>query len=140
MNRWIAMMFVGIVALSGCEPAKSTWSIGKTTKSGNSSPRAKGEKDAKDAIAAGTLKLKEYPPLPSPAWQANYIKLLKDRCGVDYEVPSLPNGVAEADFREEVNGWNDVMTAEINKRFGANTVGKLHEEARTAWESHRKKK
>ena len=97
-------------------------------------------KDATAAIAAGTLKLKEYPPLPSPAWQGNYVRLLKERCGVDYEVPTRPEGTSEADFIQEVQGWNEVMTKEINKRFGENTVGRLHTEAKETWEAKTKKK
>src|SRR5260370_41788210 len=69
---------------------------------------AKGVADANAAIAAGTLKLKEYPPLPSPGYYGQYIQLLRDR-GIENEVPSLPPGVSEAVFREGVRGWNQTM-------------------------------
>jgi hypothetical protein len=130
MGRRIVPVLIAIAAAAGCQPASFTFNTTATTSSsGSSAARAKGVKDALDAIAAGTLKLKEYPPLPSPAWQGEYIKLLKERCNVDYEVPQLPAGTSEADFREEVHGWNDTMIAEINKRFGADTVQKLQKEA-----------
>jgi hypothetical protein len=112
----------------GCDP--KTQVVGQRTGSGNPAARAKGAQEANDSIKAGRLKLKEYPPLPSPAWHGDYIRLLKDRCGVDYEVPALPAGVSEGDFIEEIRGWNEVMQAEIRKRFGQRILEELQEEAR----------
>jgi hypothetical protein len=103
---------------------------------GASAGHAKGVADAKAAIAAGTLKLKEYPPLPSPAWQGEYVKLLKERCGVGYEVPGLPPGVAEADFIQEVRGWNETMQAAIEQKCGNGILAQLHEEAQKRWQEH----
>jgi hypothetical protein len=124
------IVLAAFVASVGCSP--TTPVAGPRTGGGSGDPaaRAKGAQDAKDVIAAGVLKIKEYPPLPSPAWQGDYIRLLKDRCGVDYEVPALPAGVSEADFIEEIRGWNDVMRAEIRKRFGERVLEDLQEEAR----------
>ncbi|HKB03930.1 MAG TPA: hypothetical protein VKD90_17035 [Gemmataceae bacterium] len=99
------------------------------------SGREKGVRDAQAAIAAGELKLKEYPPLPSPAAHGEYIQLLRERCDVGYEVPAKPPGLAEAVFAEEVRGWNDTMEAEINRKFGAGILGRLHQEARERWEA-----
>lgn len=123
VRRGTAVVVVGaVVALvAGCS-------------SGRPSGRERGAKDAADAIAAGTLTLKEYPPLPSPAEYQVYIRLLRERCGVGYEVPQLPPGVAQADFIQEVRGWNDTMTAEIERRFGQGILGRLREEARTQWQ------
>jgi hypothetical protein len=134
MGIRIVFVLFAIAAVSGCHQAASTFNVTATVAgAGNPSPRAKGAKDAADAIAAGTLKIKEYPPLPSPAWQGEYIRLLKERCNVDYEVPQLPKGMSEDDFRQEIQGWNETMTAEINMRFGDGTVGKLQEEAQAKW-------
>lgn len=114
--------------------------VGAGCSSGRMSGRERGVREATDAIAAGTLKLKEYPPLPSPASHQEYINLLRERCGVGYEVPQRPPGVAEADFIEEVRGWNDTMTAEIERRFGAGVLGRLKDEARTRWEEKVRRK
>lgn len=134
-HRLVMGLFV-IACVAGCQQATATFTA--TVGSAETlSPRAKGAKEASDAIAAGQLKWKEYPPPPSPAWYGNYIRLLKERCNVDYEVPSLPKGMSEADFIEEIRGWNDTMTVEIKKRFGDNILQQLHEEAEAQW---RKKK
>jgi hypothetical protein len=97
------------------------------------SAHAKGVRDAMVATKAGSLKLKEYPPLPSPAYQGEYISLLKERCGVDYEAPTLPPGVSEADFIQEVRGWNETMEPEIQRKFGPDILTRLQEEAEKRW-------
>jgi len=89
--------------------------------------------EANESVAAGSLKLREYPPLPSPAQHGEYIALLKEK-GIGYEVMGLPPGVADADFRAEVAGWNEVMRAEIQKKFGPTFLADLHEEANRRWE------
>jgi hypothetical protein len=98
------------------------------------SAREKGAREAADAIAAGTLKLKEYPPLPSPPGHQEYVELLRERCGVGYEVPRLPPGVAEAGFIQEVRGWNEAVKAKVKQKHGAGIFEQLHEEARKRWQ------
>lgn len=98
------------------------------------SGRDKGAKEAADAVAAGVLRLKEYPPLPYPPGHQAYVALLQERCGVGYEVPRLPAGVAEADFVEEVRGWNEVMEAAVKQKHGVGIFDELHEEARRRWQ------
>ncbi len=97
------------------------------------SAREKGVKDAKTAIAAGKLTIKDYPPPPSPAYYAEYIRMLRER-GIEYEVPSLPPGVSEAAFIQEVRGWNETMEAEIDRQFGYGTLGNLRAEAQKRWQ------
>ena len=111
-----------VVVLAGC-PA------------GGPSAREKGAMEAAAALAAGTLELREFPPLPSPASHGEYITLLRERCGVAYSVPSLPPGVAHADFIQEVRGWNETMEAEIRRKFGADILGPLREEAGKRWQA-----
>ena len=109
--------------------------VGCSTDSpGAGSSRDKGAKEATDAVAAGTLKLKEYPPLPNPPGHREYVALLRERCGVGYEVPRLPPGVAEADFIQEVRGWNAVMEATVKQKHGAGIFEELQEEARKRWQ------
>jgi hypothetical protein len=83
--------------------------------------------------AAGILLLKEYRPLPSPPGHSLYVELLKQRCGVDYQVPALPAGVSETEFIDQVQAWNAVMTAAIEKKFGAGILTQLRNEATTSW-------
>jgi hypothetical protein len=114
--------------------------VGCTDDSGNPhrptmlTPRSKGIQEAKALIATGTLQMKEYPPLPSPLQHGEYVKLLREKCGVGYMVPSLPAGVSEQDFIQEIRGWNDVMQSAIQQKFGADIFTQLHEEADSRWQ------
>lgn len=94
--------------------------------------REKGVRDAKEALAAGKLMLKEYPPLPSPAGHNEYVALLRKKCGVDYKVISTP-GFSEK-LKQEVWGWNEVMETEIERKFGADIFQQLRDEAMLIFE------
>jgi hypothetical protein len=121
---------VALCALPACFRATSTTGV---TKSGSPAAQQKGVREATESVAAGVLKLKEYPPLPAPAQHGEYIKLLQEK-GIGYEVMSLPTGVADADFRAEIQGWNEVMQAEIQKKLGPTFLADLREEANKRWE------
>lgn len=126
---------LGVALLVGC--SEGPIGVGGTGAGGNGgnakSWRVKGAREAAESVKAGKLLLKEYPPLPSPPWHGEYVSLIRERLGVEYEVPTKPDGVAEADFIEEVRGWNETMQAEIDRKFGAGTLGKLHQEADQRW-------
>ena len=131
---------LAVLALSGCEPGPDTANgIRQETSSQSNSVTAterssdEAAKAAADAVAAGKLLLKEYPPLPSPPGQSQYVELLKQRCGVDYQVPALPAGVSETEFMAQVRAWNEVMTVAIEKKFGAGILTQLRNEATTNW-------
>ena len=96
--------------------------------------RESGKTQATQAITAGTLLLKEYPPLPSPPAHAEYVALLRKRCGVDYAVPRLPAGTDATEFIQHIRGWNEVMKAEIRRKFGAQILDKLQQEAKREWQ------
>ncbi|MFO0878281.1 MAG: hypothetical protein U0840_13095 [Gemmataceae bacterium] len=122
---------------AGCSPRHP--SSGSTRSGGAaSSARAKGASEAAVAIAAGTIKLKEYPPLPSPPHHGEYVKLLREKCKVEYEVPTRPPGISEQEFTEEVRGWNDSMEMEIKKRFGGDILQRLQAEAHQRWQDQLK--
>jgi hypothetical protein len=87
----------------------------------------KGTQDAERDRQAGILKLKEYPPLPYSLAEMQYIKLLKERCGVEHEVLSGPG--QDQELRAETEAYNRVMTAAIQNQFGADILGKLRREA-----------
>ena len=92
---------------------------------------AKGVAQATDAIAKDTLLLKEYPPLPAPAWHGDYIKLLRERCKCDYQVINADN--LPKDQVDEIKGWNETMTAELARRHGKTIIADLHAEAEKRW-------
>ena len=121
----ILMAAVSAVA-PGCSPGRAEVNP--------SAALDKGRGEATKAIAAGTLVLKEYPPLPSPAEHGEYITLLRERYGVGYEVPGLPPGATEADFAREVRGWNEVAEAEVERRHGMGVLQRLRAEARRRWQ------
>lgn len=95
--------------------------------------REKGVREATLAIAEGQLKLKEYPPTPSPPGHNEYVALLREKCGVTYKAISHP-GFSE-ELKQEVGGWNEVMEAEIKRKFGEDIFQQLHDEAKKRRES-----
>jgi hypothetical protein len=123
--RIVWSVTAAIVVSGGCSHVPSGGAAG----TGSPAARDKGAKAAAATIAAGTLTLREYPPLPYPPGHQEYVKLLRERCGVGSQVPRLPAGVPEAGFIEEVRGWNDVMEAEIERRYGVGIFAELRAEA-----------
>jgi len=98
--------------------------------------REKGIREAKAAIADGTLKLKEYPPTPYPPGHGEYTALLRDECGVEYEVvkdPYAGPGHSE-ELIQEVRAWNETMRAEIMRKFGQDVFQRLHDEVKKRWD------
>jgi hypothetical protein len=96
----------------------------------------KGMREAKAAITDGRLKLKEYPPTPYPPGHGEYTALLRDKCGVEYEVMRDPDpgpGHSER-LQQEVEAWNKMMEAEIRREFGQDIFERLHEEAKKRWQ------
>jgi hypothetical protein len=126
MHRFAIIAFM-IVILAGCDAGPPK---GKHEAAGKA--RTKGVNDATAALAQGTLLLKEYPPLPSPAEHGEFIKLLKEKCNCEYAVISAPYSV---ELREEIEGWNDTMRAELRKKFGETIIDDLKTEARKRWEA-----
>jgi hypothetical protein len=94
--------------------------------------RNKGITEATASIANNVLLLKEYPPLPSPAWHGDYIKLLKEKCNCGYQVIDAPKFSEE--LRDEVAGWNDTMKMELRRRFGDTIVEDLLQESQKLWQ------
>lgn len=90
--------------------------------------RLKGMKAAISDLEKGVLKQKEYPPLPYPPHYPKFIRLLEAECNVEWEVVKGP--AASKELREEVGGYNDVMRAEIEHRFGRDLFDKLQIQAK----------
>jgi hypothetical protein len=123
-RKWIPLARILITGfLAGCSSSDEQWS---------QSGREKGIREAKAAIANDKLKLKEYPPTPSPPGHAEYTALLREKCGVEYEVISTPDFSEE--LKQEVWGWNETMRAEIKRRFGQDILQQLNDEAKKRWQ------
>jgi len=127
MNRSRALWCLAagaFLALASCRDNRQDVPEGGA---GGLAGRQKGLHDAERDVKDGVLKLKEYPPLPYSLAEIKYIKLLKERCGVGREVLSGPG--KEQDLRAEAEAYNSVMTGEIKKKFGADVLAKLRQEA-----------
>ena len=81
-----------------------------------SSHRLEGMKSAIADLKKGVLKQKEYPPLPYSPYHPEFIRLLKVECGVEWE--SVKSTSDPKDLSEKTDGYNDIMRAEIEHRFG----------------------
>ncbi|HMP73165.1 MAG TPA: hypothetical protein PKE55_07875 [Kiritimatiellia bacterium] len=90
------------------------------------------------AIAAGTLRIKEYPPKPAPAWQFVGIELLQERYRIGYEYPRKPPDLTEEEFVESIRAWNKAMKAEIERRFGPGTLEKTFRDGHDLWSERQK--
>lgn len=92
-----------------------------------SAARLKGMKDAEADIEKGQLKHKEF-ALPDAAWFGEYLKLLKERCGVEWLTVEMRSDDPK-DPRAEIDGYNDVMRVEIEHRFGKDILKTLRKQA-----------
>jgi hypothetical protein len=127
---WVVAAGCCLVVLSGgCQPAntgrESTQKVGEG-QAGGLIGKEKGLRDAEHDREKGILKLKEYPPLPYSLDEIRYIKLLKERCGVEHEVLGPGD---EQELRAEAQAYNSVMTAAIRKKFGDDILSRLRKEA-----------
>lgn len=86
--------------------------------------RLKGMKAAVADLEKGKLKLRSL-PLPDAAWQQQYIDLLRSEYGVAWETT---DDVSEP-LGRELLGYNDVMRAEIEHRFGQDALQTLQKKA-----------
>ena len=126
----VILLFLSLSIQLGCTDSSSVGVRPKDSVNDGLQRYNKGVNDAKEAIARESLQLKEYPPLPYPPGYNIYTKLLRDRCGVTFDViEQPPNGVTHDIFREEISGWNTTMEAEIKHRFGNDIFEKLTREA-----------
>jgi hypothetical protein len=92
--------------------------------------REEGRTEAEQDIAAGRLKLRSY-GLPGP-WFFREIQLRKERLGVE------PDGVGDCmvpdDVVERANGYNERMKEEMDRRFGAGALDRIHGEVVRDWQ------
>jgi hypothetical protein len=120
--RWQVLLAVTLLlSVTGC-PARD-----EVVHRSDAEARERGRKAAEADIAAGQLAQKEYPALPYSKQHIDYLRLLKSECGVNNVVVNAPGNAPE--IRAEVAGYNEVMSAEIRKRFGDDIFQKLHARA-----------
>lgn len=127
MNTWLrrlVVVFVVVACVSGtlASALKAADGMAKP-----SPARLTGMRAAIDDLANGSLRQKEYPPLPYPPGYPDFIQLLRSECGVEWQVIDSP--VFAKELRDEVGGYNDVMPAEIEHRFGRDIFEKLRKKA-----------
>lgn len=84
-----------------------------------------GREAARADIKAGRLVLRTYGF--AYAGSTNYARLLKERLGV--EIKSAGGCVVDARIIGETNAYNEVMKAEIARRFGKDALEKIQAEA-----------
>jgi hypothetical protein len=99
-----------------------------------SAMRVQGMKDAVADIEAGEMKWKSN-PLPSPPWHGRYIKILKEECGIKWE--NVEDTSKES--RDNMGGYNDVIQAEVEHRFGRDVRTRLHERAKKEYSENSKR-
>jgi len=132
--KWISLGCLLLVACTaGCPTAEQPGPT-ETDQTQSQSAREKGTQQAQAAIAAGELKLKEYPPLPHPPGHGQYTALLREKCGVAYEVISTSGPGYSQALKQEVAAWNQTMEAEIKRQFGPDILQRLQDEAQKTWQ------
>jgi hypothetical protein len=92
-----------------------------------SAARLKGMKEALAEIEKGHLRQKEF-ALPAPAWFGEYLKMLREKCGVNWITVEMRSEDPK-DPRAEIDGYNDVMRVEIEHRFGKDILKTLRKQA-----------
>jgi hypothetical protein len=92
-----------------------------------------GQADALKEIAEGRLAL-ETMGLPA-VWRGTYMDLLKERHGI--QLRAVAGCIVNSSITGHARGFNEIMTAEIAKRYGADALDKartdaerLHQEAK----------
>lgn len=105
---------VGLLSLSSCS-AFNSWR-----------GEVNGRADARKDLQAGKLNIETMGPPPAP-WEGAYEKLLKERHGITY------SWVAGCIVNDRVSGharaYNQIMEAEIERRFGKDVLKKTADEA-----------
>lgn len=95
--------------------------------------RLQGMKAALADVEKGTMKLKAVPP-PAPPWEADYLKLVKEECGVEIVYVDDKES-SDTKLRARMDGYNAVILLEIEHRHGKGTLERL---GKRAMDEHQK--
>ena len=107
---------VGVLALCACSSPHSSW-LGEI----------KGRADARKDLQAGKLRVETmgFPPAP---WEKTHERLLKERYGIEFQW--VADCVVSEGIIGHAKGYNEIMTAEIARKFGDDVLKKTADEAR----------
>jgi hypothetical protein len=123
-------LFAAMVVLVGGVIAGAVAADSPNDQPGEAKPsaaRLKGMKEALAEIEKGHLRQKEF-ALPAPAWFGEYLKMLREKCGVNWITVGMRSEDPK-DPRAEIDGYNDVMRVEIEHRFGKDILKTLRQQA-----------
>jgi len=107
---------IAVLALCSCSSPHSSWLA-----------EIKGRTDARKDLQAGNLRL-ETMGLPPAPWEGAYERLLKERYGIRYSW--VAGCVVSEGIIGHAKGYNEIMEAEIARKFGDDVLKKTADEAR----------
>ncbi len=107
---------VGVLAFVACYSTQGSWLA-----------ENKGRADARRDLKAGKLRV-EAMGGPSEPWEGTNVRLLKERYGIEFDL--VADCVVSDSVIGHAKGYNEIMGAEISRRFGKDVLGKTAEEAR----------
>ncbi len=107
---------VGVLALCSCSSIGGSW-LGKI----------QGRADARKDLQAGKLRMETMGPPPAP-WEGTYERLLKERHGIEYAW--VAGCIVSERVVSHATSYNEIMEAEIDRRFGKGVLDKTADEAK----------
>ena len=96
----------------------------------NTSTSIRGRIQAHFDIARGHYKILGYGL--TRAWQGEYVRLLKERYGVEYHEEALC--IVSKSVVDYVDAYDEVSKAAANRKFGRNIFEETAGDARRSWE------
>jgi len=116
------LVVAGVIWVAGCATEPSA------VDESSASSRVAGAEEARRDIAAGRLELHAW-GLATPQRSA-FGRVLRERLGV--HLREVAGCCVGGDELNQIQAYNRVMTAEIERRFGPGVVARLRDEAATA--------
>ncbi|OYW35423.1 MAG: hypothetical protein B7Z42_14700, partial [Brevundimonas sp. 12-68-7] len=101
---------IAVLALCSCSSPHGSWLA-----------EIKGRADARKDLRAGKLRLETMGLLPAP-WERTNEDLLKERYGIQYS--RVAGCVVSDELIGHAKGYNQIMTAEIHRKFGDDVLHK----------------
>jgi len=88
--------------------------------------KIKGRADARKDLQAGKLAVEVMGP-PPPMWMDAYQRLAKERYGIEHRW--VAGCMVGSRVMGHADGYNEIMEAEIERRFGKDALKKTADEA-----------
>lgn len=107
---------VSVLVLCACASVHGSW-LGEL----------KGRADARKDLQSDKLRVETmgFPPAP---WEKTYERTMKERYGIEFQ--RVAGCVVSDRLIGHAKGYNEIMGAEITRRFGADVLKKTADEAR----------